>query len=456
MPQMSIFKAVANNVRLDKDNHRIEPEQFFKIENVFEEELKTYPDEIKKNYEYNEETRTYTLNNDVWAKGWRQHGPYYYDPTHPKYIQYTIGGSSVGALIQGNLKDILMELYGDTTLTAFHCRAELYCEKKGITFDLVDEDNSEVFHMGHVEEPTIRAEFPRLFEKEYPGLSCRIINDTHMYHSKEHPYMLCNLDGLVEIDGVMGVFEAKTIRYSSKNYDLWKKGIVPIDYFIQCHYYMSCMNLPFAIICVKFGMDDYAFFLIMRDFSVEEAMLTACEEFVNCLINDTPPSEEDENIELINRLWRKRMGTYAGEKAVVHLADSKKTAVEKLNALNIEIEQLNERIDELESKKKEILVKEIFPEFGNATYGIVQLDDEHIAKIKLKNSASFKLQVDGDALKNDHPDIYESYQKTKTSLDTTRLKKEHREIYDAYAHPNNVLTDAKANYCEITIEDKKF
>lgn len=78
-----------------------EPNKFYKTANVFQEEWEQYPEEIRQKYEWDEETHTFHLPEAEWVK-WRQHGPYYEHPSHPGYIDITIGGSDIAALYEGS------------------------------------------------------------------------------------------------------------------------------------------------------------------------------------------------------------------------------------------------------------------------------------------------------------------------------------------------------------------
>mgnify|MGYP000223048765 CR=1 FL=1 len=90
---------------------------------------------------------------------------------------------------------------------------------------------SDVLWVGHNEEPSIRNLFKRNYCKDHPLDIVKVINDCHMYQCgmRDHtgkllyPFVLCDLDGLVEINGVTGILECKTCNKGSEDYKLWKK-----------------------------------------------------------------------------------------------------------------------------------------------------------------------------------------------------------------------------------------
>ncbi len=62
-----------------------------------------------------------------------------------------------------------------------------------------------------------------------------------MYASREHPFMIADVDRLVvgKEDGLVGL-ECKTASpYSA---DKWKEGAVPAHYLAQCHHYMAVLG----------------------------------------------------------------------------------------------------------------------------------------------------------------------------------------------------------------------
>lgn len=57
----------------------VKPVEYFKIANVFQDEFDALPSEFQVHYDYDPETRTYTLDELEWLK-WRKHGPYHRHP----------------------------------------------------------------------------------------------------------------------------------------------------------------------------------------------------------------------------------------------------------------------------------------------------------------------------------------------------------------------------------------
>lgn len=80
---------------------------------------------------------------------------------------------------------------------------QLWLEKTGQIEP--EQSDSEYAHFGTLLEPVIRKEFT-----ERTGLKVR---QKHMIlQSEEYPFMLANLDGIINVDGERCIFEAKQLR----------------------------------------------------------------------------------------------------------------------------------------------------------------------------------------------------------------------------------------------------
>lgn len=121
-----------------------------------------------------------------------------------------IGGSDAGTVCGLNPYSSLMKLYHDKT--------------GGVT----EEADSEAARQGHDLEQYVAERF-----MEATGLKVRKSN--FMYRSKEHPFMIADVDRLVV--GEDAGLECKTA--SAYNADKWKGGNIPLHYIMQCCHYMA-------------------------------------------------------------------------------------------------------------------------------------------------------------------------------------------------------------------------
>ena len=161
--------------------------------------------------------------------------------SHADWLRYRtmgIGGSDV-SIIAG--------------INPYKSVYQLWLEKTGQTEP--DESENEYTHFGTVLEPVIRREF-----MERTGLKIR---QKHMLlQSEEHPFMLANLDGMINLNGKMCIFEAKTA--SAYKLDEWQSGIPP-EYMLQVQHYMAVTDTSKAYIAALIGGNHFLYKLIERD-----------------------------------------------------------------------------------------------------------------------------------------------------------------------------------------------
>lgn len=122
-----------------------------------------------------------------------------------------IGGSDAGAVCGLNPYSSPMSVYYDKTAK-----------------DVKDDYDNEAMRQGRDLEDYVAGRF-----MEATGLKVRRSN--MMYRSKEHPFMLADVDRLIV--GEDAGLECKTA--SAYSADKWKNGEIPPYYQIQCYHYMA-------------------------------------------------------------------------------------------------------------------------------------------------------------------------------------------------------------------------
>lgn len=439
------------------------PIQHFKIAGLFEDEWMQLPDDLKNAYEYNPETRQYTLSELEWLK-WRKHGPYHEHPDDARYIDVTLGGSDIAVLFDGSKLSEELYLYEGQHGSNFKAAIELFYEKTGRKLALQEKKNADVLWIGHNEEPSIRSMFKRMYQNDHPLDIVNIYNDNHMYQCGKrdkmgklsYPFVLCDLDGIVEINCIKGVFEAKTCNKGSEDYQLWKNGAVPLKYYLQCCWYMLCMNLPYAYIAVKWGLStsEFRYMYIERNFEVEELILEMAQDFIWHVKNNIEPSTDGQNVERLCVFWRKKMGNpkTSEEKAV--LSDELKDDVMELSYITDEIASLQKKINELQTQKKEILVRSIFPNINDSS--VAEVDYSPVTKLELTvREKRNRIKVDTERLMKEQPELYEHYLVTETSFNERLFMQEQQMLMETYGKEDDSLTDSMTNFCKVRAIKKK-
>ena len=121
-----------------------------------------------------------------------------------------IGGSDAGAVCGLNPYSSAMKVFQDKIS------------------DTVEEADNETMRIGHDLEDYVAKRFT-----EATGLKVRKSN--FMYRSKEHPYMLADVDRLIV--GEDAGLECKTA--SAYSADKWADGNIPLHYLMQCYHYIA-------------------------------------------------------------------------------------------------------------------------------------------------------------------------------------------------------------------------
>ena len=155
-----------------------------------------------------------------------------------RYRTQGIGGSDV-SIIAG--------------INPFRSVHQLWLEKTGQTEP--EETESEYAHFGTLLEPIVRKEFTRR-----TGIKVR---QKHMLlQSVEYPFMFADLDGVINEDGGMAVFEAKTA--SQYKAELWEEE-VPAGYILQVQHYMAVTGAERTYIAALVGGNHFVHHVVERD-----------------------------------------------------------------------------------------------------------------------------------------------------------------------------------------------
>lgn len=420
-------------------------------------ELEAMPKRMQEDYEYDKNTNSYRVVDYIWAQNWRKHGPYYYNPTSKHYIRTAIGGSDIAVGYDGSdlEKSCLIKLYEGQHGSNFKSVMELVAEKQERQMTKIDSGAGDVFFIGHLEEETIRQRALVWWQNKHPLDIVDVENDTWMYQcgyknedkSLKYPWMLCNMDGTITINGIKGVFEAKTCQFSSPDLVLWKNGIVPLKYYLQCVYYMACANLPFAVICCKWGIgaEDFICITIIRDFEVENAVLALGQDIVDQIESGNEPEYRAQNPELLLSYYRRRFGGYRPDAEPKQIDEKFVDYAKAIMEFDKEMKELDSRMKEIKKIKQEML-SEIIAESGDTNCAYVDSGEEGIwYQLELRKKKADRYLVDEEKVKELYPDLYQRYQKT--TFDTTTFAKENKNLIGVVK--KDVLTEADLSKCEV-------
>ena len=278
-----------------------------------------------------------------------------------KYRTKGIGGSDV-SIIAG--------------INPFKSVHQLWLEKTGQAEP--EEEGSEYTHFGTLLEPIVRKEF-----MERTGIKVR---QKHMLlQSEEHPFMFADLDGVINEDGQLCIFEAKTA--SAYKQEVWEEE-VPAPYILQIQHYMAVTGAKKTYIAALVGGNHFFYHVVERD---EEmiAKIIVMEKYFwqNHVMGGVEPVPDGS--EATTRYFNERFRNSNGE--TIELPDEVLPVCE-------EYDNLTRQIKELESAKN-AAANQLKRYLGEAEAGTVG-DRKITWKSVSKNS------VDTKRLKSEHPDIY--------------------------------------------------
>lgn len=256
---------------------------------------------------------------------------------------------------------------------------ELWLDKTG---QLPYDEAGEAAYWGTVLESLVRSEFTKR-----TGLEVRCINQ--LLQSKEHPYMLANLDGVCE-HPVYGpcIFEAKTS--SAYRTGEWSDAI-PDEYVLQIQHYMAVTGYPGAYIAVLIGGNTFKWKFIERD---EEliAMLVELEgEFWRHVQERIPPVLDGSNAsaKFLNSRFPDSVPC-----SKVELSDDAADLLRRYDTACEQLDKATEQKQEAENLLKQML--------GESEAGIA--GDRLITWKTITTE-----RLDGKTLKVEHPALYKKF-----------------------------------------------
>ena len=239
---------------------------------------------------------------------------------------------------------------------------ELWQEKRGEI--PVREEESEVIHFGKV-------------------------------RSKEYPFMIADLDGVVnEFDGTYSIFEAKT-AIEFKNND-WKNGEIPKAYQLQVQHYLAVTGFQKAYIAVLVGGNKFYWTEVYRDEQLIKMLVSMESHFWHCVREGEEP---DVDASKATSLYLGAKYNNAKVGSVIDLDEQMLSAIEKYEQIKIELDSLTEQKRLVENQLKSALAENEAGRVG-----------EHIVKWK----QVVQTRIDSAKLKEKHKDIYDDCKKEVT------------------------------------------
>lgn len=279
-----------------------------------------------------------------------------------------IGGSDAGAICGLNPYSSPMKVFWDKTT------------------DEVEEQDNEAVRIGHDLEQYVAERF-----MEATGLKVRRSN--YMYRSKEHPYMIADVDRLVI--GEDAGLECKTA--SAYNADKWADGNIPLHYAMQCYHYMAVTGKRAWYIAAVILGREFVYHKLTWDDALIQRLIEVEGEFWNnhVIVNVIP---DPDGSKICDSVLEQYFHT-AKKASMIELVgfDDKLARREEILAY----------IEELQSEQKQI----------EQEIKLFMQDNELAASEHYKVSWSNvdTTRLDTKRIKQEQPEIYENYAKVTSS-----------------------------------------
>ncbi len=375
-------------------------------------------------------------------------------PGDPDYIPVTITGSGAASAI------------GDSP----HISDIEYREMKmGKDPKVKVNFNEEAKIAGHCTEPFVALNFLRYMHKEFPGVKVKLMKDmlrdilpylkdacpdeeahkafcnaaddltkkfcekwgknpSAMYQcgtknpdgTLKYPWALANIDGLVEVNGQLGIFEAKTTS-SIDAWKDWQVGIIPKHYEWQLRFYMAVLDLPFAYItcCRGVTLNDTVVILLERDKEIEDKFMAELDAFVKDIEAGKTEIDSKSDPDLVANWYQRKFGVDKANNSVAELPPSFQGVIEEAITADKAVADAEKALEEAKAAKERVL-NNVRAVLGTTTKAKIEMPDKKVFQIEVK-PAMHRAKFRTEDFIAEHPDVAKEF--TEETLNVTKLKK---------------------------------
>ena len=278
---------------------------------------------------------------------------------------------------------------------------ELWLQKTGrAAREEVTPEQQKRFDRGHRLEPVVLQMLVDRLQDE--GHEVEVIATNKRYQDAASPFMSCEIDFELMLDGEHVNGDCKTVHpFAAKKWGEEGTDEVPIDYAAQFMHGLGITGRRRCIIATLIGMDDLLIYFVERDEETIDGIRGRVIEFWNeCIVADKAPDPID--FDDCKAIYAKSNG--GSIEATAEIRD----AVFTLSDVKAKIKSLEASEEELSYRITAFMQPNAILTFGG----------NQIASWKNQDDT----RVDQKLLKEDAPEVYEKYSRTK-EIRVLRLKK---------------------------------
>ena len=245
----------------------------------------------------------------------------------------------------------------------------------------IEESENDYTHFGHILEPIVKQEFMKR-----TGLKVRA--KRMILQSEEYPFMLADLDGVINEDGEMVIFEAKTA--SAYKESIWEEG-VPYEYILQVQHYMAVTGAKKAYVAALVGGNHFYYHTAYRDdVLISKIILMEKQFWERCVLGGMEPAADGSKAttEYINDRYRASNGE------CIELPYEALDLFKSYDNITQELDLLTKKKDEICNKLK---------------WYLKENEEGFVGDRKISWKQVSTTTFDRKRLKQEKPDIYSEY-----------------------------------------------
>ena len=290
-------------------------------------------------------------------------------------------------------------------VSPFVTMRDLYYDKCNIVSAIDDEDNWVALEVGNLLEELVS----RIFHVK---TGYRVIPIKTMFRHPHYPFMLADLDFLVEmLDGTTAILEIKTTNAGAIG-KWWDDGneIIPLNYELQGRHYMCVTNINRVYFCCLYGNteDEVIIRTLDRDPLYEDELVYLEKHFwENHVLTRIPPAYI-ENGDLILKSVYKHFGEADSNAPEVLLDEGNVSNIARFLELQQQKSELEQPVKEIEKQMKQ-LKGLIAAEMGTSHTAFCNVGDE---SYQVAYKPTLKAGIDKKnllRLKMQYPDLYDEF-----------------------------------------------
>lgn len=171
---------------------------------------------------------------------------------------------------------------------------ELWLQKTGrAAREVITPEQQKRFDRGHRLEPVVLDMLLDRLRDE--GREVELLRTNERYIDAEHPFMACEIDFELMLDGEHVNGDCKTVHpFAAKKWGEEGTDEVPIEYAAQFMHGLGITGRDRCIVATLIGMDDLLIYEVQRDQETIDGIRGRVAQYWNeCVVADVPPDPID-------------------------------------------------------------------------------------------------------------------------------------------------------------------